>query len=114
MKMLVSDFLWIEFLSHGYYAEAQVAAKMLLALVRSNVELSGRCSVVWTSPNGLQVWCELRESRKKPRLWFREAATKDWYCKLGRKMVHALRKSGAKGGKVSTIEYLCIPRVEKQ
>lgn len=76
-----------------------VSSKITLA-VRRNVELSGRCLVVQTGPNGLHVWAELREVRSQARLWFKKEETRMWYAKTGQKLLAAAYRAGAFGGKI--------------
>lgn len=76
-----------------------IGGKITLA-IRRNVELSGRCLVVQTGPNGLHVWAELREIRDQARLWFKKEETRLWYADIGQKLLTAAYKGGASGGKV--------------
>eukprot|EP00189_Rhodosorus_marinus_P007762 CAMPEP_0184753292 /NCGR_PEP_ID=MMETSP0315-20130426/44026_1 /TAXON_ID=101924 /ORGANISM="Rhodosorus marinus, Strain UTEX LB 2760" /LENGTH=429 /DNA_ID=CAMNT_0027232663 /DNA_START=714 /DNA_END=2000 /DNA_ORIENTATION=- len=75
------------------------------AVVQSDVNLSGRVAVVQTGPNGLQVWCELREVREKPRKWVAEHSTREWYKGLGQKILKSARSAGARGGSVDLACY---------
>eukprot|EP00189_Rhodosorus_marinus_P003359 CAMPEP_0113963178 /NCGR_PEP_ID=MMETSP0011_2-20120614/6355_1 /TAXON_ID=101924 /ORGANISM="Rhodosorus marinus" /LENGTH=538 /DNA_ID=CAMNT_0000975171 /DNA_START=146 /DNA_END=1759 /DNA_ORIENTATION=+ /assembly_acc=CAM_ASM_000156 len=54
------------------------ACNKVNAAVQRDVNLSGRVAVVQTGPNGLQVWCELREVREQPRKWVAEHNTREW------------------------------------
>jgi len=75
-------------------------AQKIVATLRREQELSGRCAVVRTGPEGLHAWAELREVRRMPRKWFSQEATRIWYLDLGTRILSAARKSGARDGKV--------------
>ncbi|KAJ8908692.1 hypothetical protein NDN08_005397 [Rhodosorus marinus] len=86
-------------------AVVNIACNKVNAAVQSDVNLSGRLAVVQTGPNGLQVWCELREVREKPRKWVAEHSTREWYKRLGRKILRSARSAGARGGSVDLASY---------
>lgn len=79
------------------------ACNKVNAAVQRDVNLSGRVAVVQTGPNGLQVWCELREVREQPRKWVAEHNTREWYKGLGRRILKSARSAGARGGFVRTV-----------
>ncbi len=81
------------------YIMAKAAGK-IVATLRRDQELSGRCAVVQTGPNGLHAWAELREVREDPRAWFASDSTRTWYANLGARVLTATRKAGMKHGKV--------------
>lgn len=76
------------------------AATAMIRVVRRSVELSGVCMVLRSGPCGLHIWAELREVRENPRGWFANAATRDWYARIGARLLDAARKAGASGGSV--------------
>lgn len=76
------------------------AAGKIVGTLRRDQELSGRCAIVQTGPNGLHAWAELREVRTDPRTWFSSDATRLWYANLGARVLAASRKVGLKQGKV--------------
>lgn len=95
---------WIVFdfddLHHLPLDIATVSAKRMVATLRRDIHLSGRCAVVHTGPNGMHAWAELREPRDQPRNWFAHPDTSAWYEKLGERVLAAAHRAGARGGKV--------------
>jgi len=85
--------------------DIEALASRLIAVVRRDTELSGRCMILRTGLRGLHVWAELREPRIHPVQWFASKETREWYVKLGQRLLIAARKSGAYGGKVDMSSY---------
>ncbi|KAA8494503.1 hypothetical protein FVE85_2744 [Porphyridium purpureum] len=78
---------------------ARVASGML-AVIRRDVELSGRCVVIQTGPCGFQLWAELREPRRSPRDWFAQDSVRSWYRATALRLLQAARAAGASEGHV--------------
>lgn len=74
------------------------AVARMSSVLRRNGELSGRCLIMQTGPNGLHVWAELREAREDARTWFKKDEVRAWYSKIGDKLLGAAKKGGASGG----------------
>jgi len=77
---------------------AKPIATGLVSVVRRNQELSGRCMVIRTGPQGFHVWAELREPRVTPSRWFGNKAVREWYQRTGCRLLAAAHRRGAIGG----------------
>ena len=101
-KPLRQDWILIDIddVGLGQVSDFSHMTDQLRRIIRRDPECSGRCAIVQTGPVGLQIWVELRESRKSPSTWHRLPEVVEWYETIGNRMLRAVRRCGGSGGYV--------------